>query len=345
MSLSYPTKFLIAAALVVSTGCGSRETMPGPDGGDAGTGSGGDAGGSGCAGQCAPLQPLGWDYPTLVWFGAEKDAPECPPEAPAFGSASHADLDAPAGCGTCTCSSPTGSCTLPATFTANAATCALNNASTPHTTFDPSTGWDGTCDANDAIPSGKLCSGVKCVQSLTIGPLTVNESACKPSPTPAPPAATWKTFARGCRQFPPVPCSDSGHACLPASPPGFRVCVFQLGDNNCPSGSLYTEKHVFYDDFQDTRACSPCSCSSPTGGSCSSTASVFTDGACSTLAYSATVTSAGPACHDLPAGTPLGSKSSTPPTYTPGACTPGGGEPMGAATPVQPSTYCCLPSP
>jgi hypothetical protein len=122
--------------------------------------------------------------------------------------------------------------------------------------------------------------------------------------------------------------------------------MYHDGDRDCVPPTPYTDKHVFYEKFQDTRACSPCTCGVPTGSACSSMVSIYTDGACSTLAYTATVDATGPACHDLPAGTPLGSKSATtPPTYIPGTCAPGGGMPMGAATPTGPSTLCCLPLP
>jgi hypothetical protein len=30
-------------------------------------------------------------------------------------------------------------------------------------------------------------------------------------------------------------------------------------------------------------------------------------------------------------------------TYTPGTCQPSGGEPIGATTPAEPSTFCCRP--
>jgi hypothetical protein len=48
-------------------------------------------------------------------------------------------------------------------------------------------------------------------------------------------------------------------------------------------------------------------------------------------------------CADVPAGSALGSKSAGPTTYTPGACEASGGEPLGAAVPSQPVTFCCLP--
>jgi hypothetical protein len=136
-------------------------------------------------------------------------------------------------------------------------------------------------------------------------------------------------------------------SCAGAPTPGFRLCVALAGDHQCTGAPFppYTEKHLFYGSFQDTRACNPCTCDAPAGSTCSAAISVYTDGACSALAYTTTATSAGPVCHDLPAGTALGSKAAAAPTYAPGTCAPGGGEPMGAATPAEPATFCCIPSP
>lgn len=354
MSLKQLSGWFSAALAIAVAGCGTGGATTGPDAGTGGattTSGTGEGGNRNCPGQCARGPAAGWAYPNLVWFGTDpSQAPECWPEAPLLAFEGHEDLDAPLDCGTCTCAPPAGSCSLPTTMTANAATCAQNGPSTPHTPFDPSAGWDGTCDTNQSIPSGKLCSGVKCVQSLTIGPLAMNEGSCVPSQPSAPAAPTWKTFVRACwAGYPPQPqnyCDSTADICIPASPPGFRVCIYQKGDNECPAEfSPYTEKHIVATKYEDTRSCSPCSCGAPSGGSCSSAISVYTDGACSTAAYATTVTSAGSDCHDLPAGVPLGSKSATAPAYTPGTCAPSGGEPTGEAKPFQPATYCCLPSP
>ncbi|APR80642.1 Hypothetical protein A7982_05989 [Minicystis rosea] len=349
MIVARPMNLLLAAALAVA-GCGTGGTTPEQDAGaGAGGGSGGSGGRSDTCGQCAIGSPNGWDYPVLVWIGDEKDAPECPAGAPKVVFEGHADLDAPASCGACSCGDPTGVCGLPATITANAATCALNGAATPHSPFDPTSGWTGACDADVAIGSGKLCAGVKCVQSVTIGPLTIDESDCPPSPTPVPLPPKWKTFARACSAFPHFSCEGGMGFCLAAPPPeaGFRVCTFHDGDQECdgPQFPPYTEKHVFYHHFEDSRACSECTCGAPMGSTCSASVSVYTDGACSALAYAATVSSSEAACNDVAAGSPLGSKSASAPIYAAGTCTPNGGEPMGAATAVEPSTYCCAPLP
>lgn len=345
---------LILALPTLILDCEKRKVVPFPQpglsggaGGVGGSGSGGSAGAMGdVCGQCAPGPPNGFDNPVLLWIGEEQDAPTCPVDAPAFAFEGYADLDAPTDCGVCSCGAPAGSCSLPAAMTAGAASCAGDTPATPHTGFDPASGWDGSCDANQAIPSGKLCAGVKCVQSLTIDPPGLSEGACLPSKPPSTqPPAVFHTFARGCQAVPRTPCADASGICLAAAPPqpGWHVCVYQKGDAACPSFSPYQDKRLFYAGVEDTRGCSDCACGPPVGGSCSVSVSVFTDGACGSLAYTTTVDSGGADCHDLPAGTPLGSRSAAAPVYTPGACAPSGGSPTGAATPTQPATYCCLP--
>jgi hypothetical protein len=342
--------WMIPVALIAPLGCSTAPMTTGTGAGGTATGgsSGSGAGGTttvDTCGECAPGSPADWSNPFLVWIGAEKDAPECPTGAPALAYEGHADPNAPLDCGTCSCTSPTGTCSLPVMMTANAATCALNSGSMPKTPFDPSSAWTGACNTNDSIPSGALCSGVDCVQSLTIAPLTVKDTGgCSPSQPPMQSPPVWQTFARACQAVPRFGCEGGAGICLALPPRGFRVCIYQKGDNDCPVPvDAYTDKHVFYDSLQDTRACSRCTCGVASGSTCSSTVSIYTDGACSTPAYSATVDAMGPVCHDLPPGTPLGSKSATTPTYTPGSCQPDGGQPMGAATPTGAATLCCIP--
>src|SRR5262249_38668718 len=110
----------------------------------------------------------------------------------------------------------------------------------------------------------------------------------------------------------------------------------------------YTEQHLFYGDLQDMRSCTPCACDPPTGSVCTVVVSTYTDDVCASApSYMLTVDSAGPPCHHLASasGGVLGSKSASAPTYTPGACAPSGGVPMGSAVPVDPTTFCCIPSP
>jgi hypothetical protein len=346
-------RWTMRAALVAAVGCGTPGTSTEHDAGpDASTGGGdsGDDGGLAC-GTCVEGAAAMWTGPLLLWVGSDqKDAPPCPVSAGNRSYEGYGGPQAPTDCGTCMCGSPSGSCTLPTTMTANAASCALTSGSTPHTSFDPSSGWTGACDSNEAIPSGKLCGGVDCVQSLTIGPLAVTESGCTPSQPPAQIPPTFTTFGRACssQQWPSCP-NSTADLCVSDPPSGFHVCIGfdSVADTPCPlvPGYPYQEKFVFYSGFDDTRSCSACTCDAPAGSTCSSKLSIYTDGACSDLAYSATVDATGPVCHDLPAGSPLGSTAASPPTYTAGACSPDGGVPSGAATPLMPATFCCLPMP
>lgn len=358
---------LSGGAAVVGTmaGCVSDADLCHPDEGppapglcnDPDAGDGGDASDAAadapieptCAGECVPGPAPGWDLPNLLWIGTEAQAPSCPLSASAHNYDGHADLNAPNLCGACQCDAPTGTCSLPAVVTAYAATCATADSSTPATPFDPPAGWDGGCTTNDSIPAGQLCAGTPCAQSLTIEALTLVETGCAPSQLPVPKdaPASWMTLGRFCQGWPGQACGNSGFVCTPARPPGggFRLCIYQKGDNDCPNLGPYQEKHVFYDGFEDTRTCSACTCGPVSGSTCSTQVTIFTDDACSTQLVAATVTASASSCHDVPAGSALGSKSATAPAYEAGTCQPSGGEPMGMASPVGPSTFCCIPSP
>lgn len=336
---------------IAAVGCGTNQAVVRHD--DPGVGGGG-AGGSGssvssgpeaaCLGQCAPLGPGEWLGPLLLWIGKEGEAPECPPSAPVDGSLVFTDLNAPNTCGVCKCDAPSGACTRPISLTAGAATCAGEGSGVPHTSFDAPAGWTGACTAASPIPKDQKCNNVNCVQSLTIAPLALAETAC--AVTVAPIAEklsyTWGTAARSCHGLTQGSCASPSEICAPAAEAGFAQCLVREGDKECPAP--YTVRHVFYDDLMDTRSCSPCSCSAPVGGTCSSFVSVFSDGSCSSPVGAVTVDATGSKCFDIaPSGQALGSKLATEPVYSPGVCQISGGEPSGEAVPAEPSTFCCLP--
>jgi hypothetical protein len=318
------------------------------DASDAGDAGEADAPIGACPGECVPGPPAAWEVPSLVWMGPELQAPPCPDSALKLGYEGHADLNAPAVCGECRCDAPTGSCGLPATLTASSTACPGTDTGAAHTPFDPPVAWDGSCTTNDPVPAGQLCAGEPCVESITIAALALLEAGCTPTelPIPADGPATWGTFARMCRGFPFGPCEMSGDVCVVPVIPGFHRCVFRYGDNDCsvPGLAPYTEKHVFYDGFQDTRSCSPCTCSAPAGGLCTAEVSIYADDACASAPVEAVLADSNtPTCHDVIVGSALGSKAASPPIYTSGMCAPGGGEPMGSAEPMNPATFCCIP--
>ena len=333
-------------------GCGTASilipenyTGVGGGGGAGGDGGGMAGAGGGCAGQCAPLGPVEWLGPALLWIGKEGEAPACPPSAPVEGSPMFDNLNAPTVCGVCKCDVPSGSCALPTTLTAAAATCA-DAPNVTHTSFDAPTGWDGACTGANAIVAKKPCNSVDCVQSLTISPLTLTELPCGVSTEPVAGRLpfTWGTVARSCRGVAYGPCASPSEICAPAVEPGFAQCLVQRGDNECPS--TYTDKHILYRGFTDTRACTPCACSAPIGSTCAALVSVFKDGSCSSpsLVVAISVDATNATCLDVsPSGQALLSKLGTAPVYAPGVCQISGGEPMGEAVPEEPSTFCCLP--
>jgi hypothetical protein len=332
--LAMRVMILVAVALAVGgvgVACGST-AAPGGATSTSASSSTGTGGGVECAGTCAPPPPAGWDAPALVWMGTSPPSSDtCPADAASGTYDGFGALNVPSsGCGPCACGSPT--CSLPTTITDDPAACPAS--ALPPTSFDPPAGWTGTCDGS-ASASG--------VGSFTVGPTA---SSCAPSLLAPLPAPTWEQFARRCEgaSAGAGACATAGEACLPPPPPGFRVCVLTAGDADCAAApAAYATKYLFYQSFQDTRACSACACGAPGGASCSTTVSVFADGACSALVGSATVDATGSVCTDLPPGTPLGSKSAAPATISGGSCAPSGGALSGQATPVTPSTLCCAP--
>ena len=342
---------LLVILMAVVFGCGTNDAaayydftaVGGGGAGGATTGTGG-TGGEGCEGQCAPLGPGLWLGPLLLWMGTDGEAPDCPASAPVADAPMFADLNAPTLCGACKCDAPTGTCALPITFAAASATCPGNAPGVVHTPFDAPAVWDGSCTAVNPIAANQKCGAVNCVQSLTILPLTLTENACAVhvEPIVAKLPYTWGTAARSCHGTAYGRCGTPAEICAPAAEPGFTQCLARDGDRECP-GPYYTVKHVFYGALADTRECTSCACGAPSGSTCTAFVSAFNDGACLSPVVAGTVDASGPACHDiLPSGQALLSKLATEPVYAPGACQVSGGEPVGEALAVEPSTYCCL---
>jgi hypothetical protein len=307
-----------------------------------------EGGTSSCDGTCAPLPPLGgWEGPSLLWLGPEGMEPACPAEAPVIAYQGHDGLLAnPTSCGTCTCSTPSGTCAPPLFLTASSKPC--NTAGAVTNPFDGPMAWDGACTAHDCIGQPPSCAQSLSVQSLTAAPLVLIEQGCTPTTVIAQDVsmASWTTAALACRGMPTsgFGCSDPGQTCVPSAvPPEFALCLYHEGDVSCPDS--YPEKHVVYAGFDDQRTCSACACAAPAGSLCTAALSVFKDGACSVPLLSAPMSSSGPACFDLvPAGLPLGSKTVTALAYEAGSCMPSGGDPSGTLEPSSPSTFCCLMS-
>ena len=292
-----------------------------------------------CAGQCVVVPPLGvWDRPALLWFGPALEAPECPADrAPLVGYEGYADPIDPPTCSpsACTCEPPTGVCGLPSVLTASTdTTCPDDDALAMHTDFS---GLDrpGECNTDNPVGPG--------YGLVTVEPLTLTETGCKPSGPPPPTEGSLaaKTFARACKGS-ASPCLDASMTCVPAippSPPGFLQCIFQSGEHACPDE--YPTQHVFYDEITGYRGCSACSCAPPEGGECSTILELFQDASCTVSETLGDVTSITSRCINVDPGHNLRGKKVTPPSYQPGTCEPTGGTPIDSVEMKGPSTFCC----
>jgi len=308
-----------------------------------------EGGTSSCDGTCAPLPPAGgWEGPFLFSLSPEGTAPPCPAEAPIVAYQGHDGLlDSPTSCGTCACSTPSGTCAPPLTLTASSTPCVDTSGMTA--SFNGPAVWDGACTAQGCISPTPSCSQALSVQSLTAAPLVLTEQGCMPTTVVAQDVsmAGWTNAALACRGMPTegFGCSDPGQTCVPAAvPPEFSLCIHHEGDVACPSS--YSDKHVVYAGVDDQRTCSACACGAPVGGTCTAALSVFKDGVCSVPLFGTfPISSLKSSCVDLvPAGLPLGSKTVTALAYQAGNCMPSGGEPSGTVEAAFASTFCCLMS-
>lgn len=283
-----------------------------------------------------------WESPTLLWIGPEDQAPVCPQGQTTISFDGHTDLVAPSACEACTCEPPTGSCVLSSALTASTVGC--NVPGGVKTSFNAPNAWDGSCDGTTKVPGGSA-------HSLAIKPMEIAENICAAGPPVAAKIVGlhWETYALGCDvDMPKGPVDRS--ICLPDDliEPGFALCIFRGGEHDCPDdpGTVFTERHVFYQGVQDDRQCSTCTCGAPTGSLCYGQLSLYqgNDLACSGPTFAQIpLSSSQPSCLDI--GLPnqaLGGKSAAA-TYIPGTCQPMGGDASGTATPTEPSTLCCRP--
>jgi len=335
---------------------GEKYACP-PDGGDdaaadagdeadAGDDDGGpEAGSPGCPGQCVQGGG-GWeDTPSFIWMGKETDTP--PPPLTADMHVRWVDVSfAEPTCPACACAVPATGCVLPSVWNVRSTVC--QDLSSPFVTpFDPPVGWDGTCTSTTQIPAGALCDGAPCVRSLMVGPPLV--SPCVPEPAlpaeglPLPPPTRTKVIEYSAAQI--GQCENGVERCVVHTPPGYRICQVGYGlqaEHPCPEG--WPERHTGWESVEETRFCSPCSCSSPQGGFCEVRVKVYEDEACTNEQGGLVLTSNNSAkCTDLVDSTALASQTAEIITSEPGTCAPSGGEVSGEPFTQWPVTYCCLP--
>lgn len=323
-------------------GTTTTTTTGGAGGGDLLAGGGGTGGGPGCLGACVTGVVAPFEGLSVFQSGEPGTLAACADHGLLTGFEGHADMKVePYTCPSCACSP--AACALPAGMHANAAKCPGDGAAS--LPFGPAgAGWEGTCDDANAIPGWLQCSGVPCVQSLSVPEVVIE--ACKPSEVgdASPPLApSWGKMVRECLIGPlSGEGCELGEACVPTPPDGFALCLFMKGDDpayECPAE--YPHREVYHAGVKDDRGCEACSCGPPEGAQCAAFVEAFVDAACGSPVASATVTDGEAACVDVPSGSALGSVEVSLIVDEPGSCAQSGGKPSGGITPAGPLTLCC----
>jgi hypothetical protein len=120
---------------------------------------------------------------------------------------------------------------------------------------------------------------------------------------------------------------------VPKVPASWKSCIYQGGTGAiCPAG--YPDQSIYYDAFQDTRACSTCTCGTPTG-TCGGTVSVSSDAACNSEQQMNVGT-----CLIAPDAV-RARYTSTGPTNV--GCAPSTSNLSGSVAALNPVTFCCSP--
>jgi hypothetical protein len=296
---------------------------------------------------CVPPVPVGWVGPVALWQAAN---PATPPACQAnYGAPldQTSGLNAPpATCGACTCGASGQTCSATGTFhldqTCVSASCA---------TVTPAPA--GTCTA---VPANTCGSGGSFTMGAAVPTPTGGSCAIASAGTVNRPLVTWTTSARVCSYTgtpdSPGGCTTGGQQCVaaPTGNYGTTLCVYSTmapPPSSCPAGFAAIGPAVFYSGQTDTRDCAGCTCaSSPTGGTCSGSVSLYGNnaGGCNgtpaTYALGTTCQCYGCAQPALP-NVPGFVQANY--TVTAGTCSVvGQPAPTGSVTPTGPTTLCCM---
>lgn len=313
--------------------------------------------------RCVSAIPEAWAGYFVLFDGPPGMDPDCPASFPGTVNSflGNGSLDAPPAMCNCSCLAPTGqTCNAPTKVTIYDATLNANCSELVpdgiNCFAEPALGpANGSCFDTSILASSSTCGangGATCSMgtspcnvSAVVAAPTVTGGACAAvSGAPTVPNASWMNLGRGCGD--PVAfgqgCNGT-QVCLPRPEPPYEsgVCISMAGDHDCPPGA-FAEKHVFFEDFTDTRACTPCACGAPTGSTCSMTVTLYSAATCT--APTATFPAGG--CANL-TGNPAirGRRLTLNQGPSGGSCSssPSGGQPSGAATPSVATTFCCIP--
>jgi hypothetical protein len=278
--------------------------------------------------KCVAEPPAGFEGPVVVYVG-NGAPPEC---AGAFSAVAFDAGASPSGsaatCSTCECTREGDGCPAFLDFGTGAAS-----------------GCGGTTCTTSVSAS---CTVIEppCLDGLTtayLKPKNAGSAAtCEPSEQDATKSkAKFGKQVRACALANAESAGCSGdELCLPVAgaPAGFAntLCVWKAGDVDCPAQG-YSDKGVFYQDLDDTRTCTACSCDGP---DCTQSWHVFasSDTMCDepiiTLTGENQCVQVNPSNNQLRVGVTIEGT---------GECTPSGGEPQGSVKGTDPITVCCMP--
>lgn len=277
-----------------------------------------------CDGVCVSEIPGGWLGPLALWMGdAGSEAPGCMDAYGTDAGSFFADLDPGTAECECTCDDATGIvCSDPVGVCFH----------------DGGVSCFAVCMSPTNIPPA-TCTTVSVGGTTHVSasnPAPTNAGSCNPVPNHTLDTPSWATHAQACATglASPEGC-EAAEVCAPETTSPFeRLCIAHEGDTPCPAGT-FTDKHVLYEDYEDTRECSACTCG-PADSSCDGTVYFLNSagGICNVFVDS--VDAGGCSTHG----------GATRVEYTPdpsGTCPPQGGNLTGEATPTGATTFCCMP--
>jgi hypothetical protein len=279
---------------------------------------------------CAAPPPDGWKGPSAFYLGDVAIAPACgAPWTSALDAGGGALQAMPAECG-CACSAPTG------------AAC-VNGV--PNVTFWGPAAQD--CSGAAAIsmsvaPNMCQAPAVSLVSAAAMAqPLAANGGTCSPVVSVSPPPAKWESLGRLCSAADDTAQGcDGEELCVPRPETqgfGGGLCIFTEGDVACPRATPYSIKTLLFQDIDDERGCTPCTCGGASGVTCGGTTKLYTDNACNV------------ALADVPHDGScvfFGNHAVAGLRFSPagpagGSCPATGGSPVGQAHGIEPLTVCC----
>ena len=349
----------VAIVLVAAAGCGGDDEGDGESaatesgsgdpgaGGSSSSGNGGDSSGSGNATSssgegastgagaapgcpsthtCAEPPPPNWTGPVALSLGDSQ--PACVGSYPNDAGAYFTDLDPGAAACQCECNPATG-----IQCDGGASLCYSSGIKACTAAFCAIAGPSATLPSN-ACTSIPVPADPDKVSVSAAAP--TNPGSCTPSEAHDIPAPTWGTQAKACGGAEVVPDACGEGLCMPAAVAPFdKLCIARTGEVACPS-AFYSEQHVVYESFTDTRSCSACSCGSASSSCGGSVTFTYSFGSPCNVAINDVPVGG---CGDLDPQTQQGSYYPQPT----GSCPPSDSALSGEVTANAPVTYCCHP--